>query len=160
MGDIRKFWRQYLPRLKYHNPAVAVTVNRTQIQEGPAVMTVHFTDPDSASQTPSPVSSTTIAHTSAAPVAETTPAAPTQRTVTIEMKHRHESEILSQLLSVTKAVPVEATPEELAQLNELDEQRQLSEKDAQRSRAVNEKRKRTEAMLAQARGEVIVGQNS
>jgi large subunit ribosomal protein MRP49 len=75
------------------------------------------------------------------------------------MKHRNESEILSQLLSMTKAVPVEPTREELDQLKDLEEQRRLSEKDAQRSLAVNEKRRRTEAMLAQARGEVAVARD-
>lgn len=149
----RKFWRRYLPQLKYHNPAVPMTVNRTADQEGPAMMTIHFTDLTSAENTLSTISSNTP-QISTAPVAESRPVAPMERTVTISMKHRHESEILSQLLSITKAVPVEPTQEELAQLMQLEEQRILSEKDAQRSHVVNEKRKRTETMLAQARGEV------
>src|SRR5438045_1795644 len=150
----RKFWRHYLPRLKYHNPAIAVSVNRTADQKGPAVMTVHFTDPTSATTTQTPISSTATAQTSAALAAKTTPTAATQRTATVDMKYRHESEILSELFSITKAIPVEPIVEELTQLKELEEQRRLSERDAQRSHAVNEKRKRTEAMLTQARGEV------
>lgn len=70
------------------------------------------------------------------------------------MKHRHESEILSQLLLLTNATPVEPTAEELQQIRDLEDQRQLSERDSKRSQAVNEKRRRQEAMLAQARGEV------
>jgi len=38
----RKFWHTYLPRLKYHNPAVPMTVERTDDQEGPATLSVHF----------------------------------------------------------------------------------------------------------------------
>jgi len=131
-----------------------MSITRTEDQEGPAVMTIHFTGSASADETPPAISSTTTAQTSTAPVAESTSMAPTNWTATIDMKHRHESEILSQLLSITKAVPVEPTQEELDQLRELEERRRLSEKDAQRSLAVNEKRRRTEAMLAQARGEV------
>jgi large subunit ribosomal protein MRP49 len=72
------------------------------------------------------------------------------------MKHRNESEILSKLLTLTKAVPIEATREELEQIRDLEEQQRLSEQDSKRSQALNEKRKRTEAMLAQARGEMAV----
>lgn len=121
-------------------------------------MTIYFTDLTSAENTP-PTISSTASHTSTSLAAESMPIAPTEQTVTINMKHRHESEILSQLLSITKAVPVEPNQEELAQLTQLEEQRVLSEKDAQRTRAVNEKRKRAEAMLAQARGEVIAARD-
>ena len=117
-------------------------------------MTIHFIDSTSAENAPPAISFTTNAQTSTASAADSTPMAPTERTVTINMKHRHESEILSQLLSITRAVPVEPTQEELVQFKELEEQRRLSEKDTQRSQAVNEKRRRAEAMLAQARGEV------
>lgn len=122
------------------------------------MMTVHFTDLTSAENAPPTISSITT-QKSTAPVAESTSIAPIDRMVTINMKHRHESEILSQLLSLTKAVPVEPTQDELMQLAQLEEQRILSAKDAQRSQVVNEKRKRTEAMLAQARGEVAAARD-
>jgi large subunit ribosomal protein MRP49 len=131
-----------------------MTINRTTDQKGPATMTIHFADPITAANTPPAVSSTTTSQTSSAPVAKSTPMAPTERTATINMKHRHESQILSQLLAITKAVPIEPTKEELEQIRELEEQQKLSEQDSKRSQAVNAKRKRTEAMLAQARGEV------
>jgi large subunit ribosomal protein MRP49 len=136
-----------------------MSVNRTTDQEGPAVMTIRFTDLTFAENTPPTISSITTTQTSSTPAAESTPIASMERTVTINMKYRHESEILSQLLSITKAVPVEPTQEELVQLTQLEEQRTLSEKDAQRSYVVNEKRKRTEAMLAQARGEVAAARD-
>jgi len=76
------------------------------------------------------------------------------------MKHRHESEILSQLLAITKASPVEPTPEELEELRRLEEQQIESEKDARRSQAVNEKRRRQAAILAQARGQVAAARET
>lgn len=76
------------------------------------------------------------------------------------MKHRHESQILVQLLAITKAVPIEPTEEESEQIRELEEQQLLSEQDSKRSQAANEKRKRAEAMLAQARGELSAAQGA
>jgi len=156
----RKFWKTYLPRLKYHNPAVPMTINRTSDQKGPALMTIHFTDPTSAVNTGPAISSTTDAQSSGALVAASTAATPTERTETFDMKHRHESEILSHLLSIIKAVPLQPSTEELQQISDLEEQRKQSEIDAQRSQKVNEKRRRRDAMLAQARGEVAASREA
>ncbi|CAF9929714.1 MAG: hypothetical protein GOMPHAMPRED_005459 [Gomphillus americanus] len=38
----RRFWRQCLPRLKYHNPMVSMTVQRTTDQDSKPVMTIYF----------------------------------------------------------------------------------------------------------------------
>jgi large subunit ribosomal protein MRP49 len=137
-----------------------MTINRTTDQKGPATMTIHFAGPTIAESTPPAVSSTTTTQTSPAPVAKSIPMAPIERTATIDMKHRHESQILAQFLAITKAVPIEPTEEELEQIRELEEQQRLSEQDSKRSQAVNEKRKRAEAMLAQARGEVAEAQET
>lgn len=37
----RKFWRDHLPRLKYHNPQVPMIVNRTRDQHGPATLSIY-----------------------------------------------------------------------------------------------------------------------
>jgi len=123
-------------------------------------MTIHFTDPTSAANMGPAISSTTDAQSSSAAVAASTAAAPTERVATFDMKHYHESEILSQLLSITKAVPLQPSPEELQQISDLEEQRKQSEMDAQRSQKVNEKRRRRDAMLAQARGEVTASREA
>jgi len=70
------------------------------------------------------------------------------------MKHRHESEILLQLMELTKAIPVVPTPEEEQELQHLEEENKNSERDAQRSAEVNERRRREAALLDQARGDV------
>ncbi|PQE25588.1 50S ribosomal Mrp49 protein [Rutstroemia sp. NJR-2017a BBW] len=150
----RKFWRNCLPRLKYHNPAIPMTVNRNHDQTGPALMTIHFTDPSSASELSAPISSTTQPSTSTAPTTPSSSGSPTTHTKEINMKHRTDSEILSQLISLTNAKLVRATPEEQRQLKELAEHKARAEKDSALSAVLNEQRRKEQAILTQARGEV------
>jgi len=74
------------------------------------------------------------------------------------MTDRQASEILADLLRITKAVVVEATPEERETLEELEEARIRSERDSALSLEVRARRKREEALLAQARGEIEAGE--
>jgi large subunit ribosomal protein MRP49 len=83
-----------------------------------------------------------------------------ERVETINMKHRTDSEILTQLMALTRAKPVYATPEEVEQLRELEEARKQSLRDQTRSIKENEKRKKRDAMLAQARGEIAATQTA
>lgn len=142
---VRKFWRLYLPRLKFHNPAVPMSISRTANQEGPALMTIHFNDEPSTC----PITETPLSSTVGQPHISST-----ERIATINIKHQSETGILTQLMSITKAQPVYPTQEELDKMSELEEQRNLSEKNSQMSKALNEKRRRRDAMLAQARSEV------
>lgn len=119
-----------------------MTVERTINQEGPALMTVYFND-DAQSQ----VQSVSITSSQT----DTALSNQQQRVATINMKHRHESEILSQLLALTGAAPVEPTPEEIEQLRVLAEQRELSERDSTKHRIYNEEKKREQAIINQAR---------
>lgn len=70
------------------------------------------------------------------------------------MKHRTDSEILSQLISLTNAKLVRATPEEQRQLKELAEHKARAEKDSALSAQLNDQRRKEQAILTQARGEV------
>jgi len=148
----RKFWRNCLPRLKYHNPAVPMTVNRTTNQTGPALMTVHFTSPEATIKPE--ISSTTNKQTSTGPVPESKAGPPTERTEVINMKHRQDSEILEQLLKLTKAKVVRPTAEEQREIQEMEEQNARSERDAAMMAEVNATKKREAEILEQARGEV------
>ncbi|KAL8753950.1 MAG: hypothetical protein Q9199_004691 [Rusavskia elegans] len=146
----RKVWRNYLPRLKYHNPAISMSVNRTQNQTGPATLTVFFASPsDLASNTSSPAPSSSTTQDT-----PTSGHAPFERTVTIEMKHRHESEILSELLNLTKASPVEPSREEEAELEKLAEEERQGGLDRARNAAYTEQKRQEKALLDQARGAV------
>jgi len=70
------------------------------------------------------------------------------------MKHRLDSEILDQLLKLTKAKVVRPTAEEQRQMQEIEEQNAKSERDAAMMAEVNARKKMEEDMLTQARGEV------
>jgi large subunit ribosomal protein MRP49 len=127
----RNFWRTHLTRLKYYNPTVPMTVNRSEDRKAPALMTLHF----------------------AGPAADDPQAPPKEWTETIDMQDRDESSILAQLLERTKAQPVKTSPED----KELGQQ--LAEQEAEVARvrtviqAMRAKRKEEEARLLQARGE-------
>ena len=143
-------WRNYLPRLKYHNPAISMSVNRTQDQTSPATLTVFFASPSDAAMNTS----------SLAPSSSTTQGTPPsdhatfERTETIQMKHRHESEILSELMTLTKASPVEPSAQEKAELQQLAEEERQGGLDRARNAAYNERKRQEKALLEQARGAV------
>ncbi|KAI4749794.1 hypothetical protein E4T44_15006, partial [Aureobasidium sp. EXF-8845] len=117
----RKFWRHELVRLKFHNPAIPMTLDRTAAQTDPALMTIFFADPEA-----SPTSG-------AAPTTSTSgdkqPSnySPSTRTETIDMTNRTQENILADLVKITSAKQVEATQEELETLRSLEEQRLRSE---------------------------------
>jgi large subunit ribosomal protein MRP49 len=117
-------------------------------------MMVHFTSPEAAAAIIPEISSTTDKQTSTGPVPELKAGPPTERTEVINMKHRHDSEILEQLLKLTKAKVVRPTAEEQREIQEMEEQNARSERDAVMMAEVNAKRKREEEILEQARGEV------
>lgn len=120
-----------------------MTVDRTATAADPAVLSVHFAAADAPR--------TSAAATSApAPTGD----APTEQVQTIDMKHRTNSEILAELVRVTRAYPVEATPAEQEELRLLEEQRLRSRRDSQLSQQVRARVKREQELLEQARGDV------
>ena len=157
LRQYRKFWRHELVRLKYHNPAVPMTVDRTAAQTDQAIMTVFFS-PSDAQQTsssptgaPAPTSSTS---------GDKAPSdyVPADRIETIQMSNRIPTEILSDLVRLTKARVVEPSLQEQEELRTLDEHRIRSERDSKLSLEVRQKKKREEAILAQARGEIAASE--
>lgn len=146
----RKFWRNCLPRLKYHNPAISMTVNRTKDQDGPATLTIFFAPPHrSTSTTSSPAPSSS-------PSSNTTPSehAHFDRVETIDMKNIRDSDIMSSLMTLTKATPVIATPEEKTELEEMREDTEIRKQDALIGARYREKVREEKALLDQARGAV------
>ncbi|OCK85749.1 hypothetical protein K432DRAFT_377395 [Lepidopterella palustris CBS 459.81] len=138
----KKFWREMLPRLKFRNPAVSMTVSRNIEQEGDAKLIIYFTTPPQS--TPTPTSS---------PSAEST-SQPKPREVKIDIKHLHESAILAELLKATGGTEVLPTEVELEEIKQLEEEKEKSRRDSERSLEVRRKRKKEEEMMKQARGEV------
>lgn len=70
------------------------------------------------------------------------------------MKNKKVSEILTQVLEITKAREMKATVEETRQIQELKEQRERSERESEKRADAMEKRKREDAIMAQARNAV------
>lgn len=88
----RKFFRECLPRLKYHNPDVDMIVTRKEALEGPATLTIHFSDVpvDIKSQLNKKKQTTPV-------VRETT------STIDIDMLNRYPDDIMEELVQKTSA---------------------------------------------------------
>ena len=158
----RKFWRYELVRLKYHNPAIPMTIDRTNTSpDSDAIMSIHFTAPnatqtsDSATSSPAPLTSTSTSTDSA----DTPDYAATERVEEIPMKNRTNSEILQDLVRVTKAYPVEPTEAERQEMRALEEQTIQSERASALSLEVRQRVKREKELLEQAKGD-LAAQNA
>ena len=127
-------------------------VDRSEDNTGPATLTVFFSpsaNPSSASAvfSQAPTSSTTTAKL-------TSEHTPVERVESIDMKHKHEEEILEKLMHITKAVRVIPSDEEELELKELNDQRSRSERDSETTRIYNEKIRQERALLEQARAAI------
>jgi large subunit ribosomal protein MRP49 len=145
-----KFWRNCLPRLKYYNPAVSMTVDRTLDQSAPAIMTLFYApqpSTESATSAPTPLSSTTRTSTPS-------DHQPFDRTDTIDMQHKTDTQILQEFMNKTKAMEVPPTPEDEQIRMELEEQNLKSEKDRALMATVNKKKRDEEERIKQAKGEL------
>ncbi|EMC95050.1 hypothetical protein BAUCODRAFT_35049 [Baudoinia panamericana UAMH 10762] len=156
----RKFWRHELVRLKYHNPAVSMTVDRTARPEDDATLSIHYARHNSTTSQPVPQtsSSATSAPNPPASTSGDTPpsgsAPPTERVQTIDMKHRTNSEILDELVRITKAHPIEPTEADREELRMLEEQSVRSAAAREKSAEYRAKVKREQDLLEQARRDV------
>ncbi|KAK6345566.1 hypothetical protein TWF718_007477 [Orbilia javanica] len=102
----RKFFRECLPRLKYHNPEVDMIVTRKPDLEGPATLTVHFSD--------IPVENTLqLKKKQTAPVVRETTS-----TLEIDMLNRYPDDIMEELVQKTSATLYSEPPRS----QELDEE--------------------------------------
>ncbi|KAI6382616.1 hypothetical protein MCOR25_000617 [Pyricularia grisea] len=127
----RKFWRHYLPQLKYHNPAVPMILNRlpdTPEDPKPALLSIYLRTPTTTTTT-----TTTPSRKASQPqqIAEmksatdgSSPAPPPledETVVTIDATKLKAKAILKQLLVKTGAKPAPGpTAQELAEKAELD----------------------------------------
>ncbi|RAL09639.1 mitochondrial 54S ribosomal protein mL61 [Aspergillus homomorphus CBS 101889] len=142
----RHFWRNCLPRLKYYNPAIPMTVRQTDDQEGPAALTVYFAQ--QASKTAGLLATAELKDTHApAPADNETAAA-------LDVRGLGYSEIWTKVKKLTGAEEVPATAEELAELKELERLRAKAVEDRARIAALRQAKKDQERMLQEARGEL------
>jgi large subunit ribosomal protein MRP49 len=137
----RKFWRENLPRLKYHNPTVPMVVNRHWNTEAESFMTVYMRKPNATTPT-----TTSIPESSFGGLAKAPAPGPEETAVKINMKMQHSEAILDQFIAATK--------EEVAEITSLVEQKKQAEVDRSHNKAVRAEKKREEDMLKMARSAI------
>ncbi|KAM5351990.1 hypothetical protein ACJ41O_004713 [Fusarium nematophilum] len=144
----RKFWRENLPRLKYHNPTVPMIVNRHAQNDSKPTLSIYLRKPDASTPAPAtraqPASSRDNLSKAAPPDVDET-------VVTIDMTEKHSSHILEYVLAETRAVVIQPTKEEIRALQELEAMRKQAEVDRDRMKRLREEKKREEDMLKRAR---------
>lgn len=145
----RKFWQNMLRRLKYHNPAVPMIVNRKATNEGAAMMHIYFSkgapiDPATLPQNPS----------SAMDGSKAPEPTENERVVKLDIKDKRSEEILERFIAEAEATPVTPTEEELREMEEVEKLRVKAEKDRVANAKIREEAKKQKAMLDKARAEV------
>lgn len=152
----RRFWRENLPRLKYHNPKVPMIVNRTRDQGGPSTLSIYITSqtprvgmPGGSIQAPRKGLSSRDAWATitSSPHGEAKAPPPSggERVVTINMKNVPSEDILAQLLEKSGAIPIEPSEEDIAEI------RRIKELDKRREVRRAAERRRREALLEEKR---------
>ncbi|RAL03780.1 mitochondrial 54S ribosomal protein mL61 [Aspergillus ibericus CBS 121593] len=141
----RHFWRNCLPRLKYYNPAVPMTVRQTDQQDGPAALTIYFSERASNAATLL-AGKVTDQH---APE----PAA-TEQSVVLDVKNLDYKDIWTKVKNMTGAQEIPPSAEQQAELQKLEQMRQQADKDRMRIAAIRQAKADQERMLQEARGEV------
>ncbi|KAG6008229.1 hypothetical protein E4U21_004828 [Claviceps maximensis] len=144
----RKFWQEYLPRLKYHNPSVPMILNRHDDYRTPPLLTIYLRtkpdDPTTATTTTQPVSSCTN-------LSPAQPPAPHEKIVTIDLKSKHSTQILEHFLAETRAEPIEMSKEDIAEMQHFEGLNRQSALDRERVRQLRAEKKKEEDMLKRAR---------
>lgn len=145
----KKFWREYLPSLKYHNPTVSMTVERSSEATCPAKLTIHYnasaapkTLPETSSNDTSSVQTPTFGNSFSN----------VSQTKEINMKSKSNKEILERFIKVSEAKPAEILPSDIQLKGWIDNIQEKSIKEANIMKLHNAKRKRQEDMMAAARG--------
>ncbi|KAH9883947.1 50S ribosomal protein mrp49 [Xylariomycetidae sp. FL2044] len=170
----RKFWKTCLPRLKFWNPAIPMIVNRSADQASPARMSIYFRQTSSSSSDDNTTTTNNATAAAAAAAAAPTrafvplaqqPASSTagehpapapddgERVVTIEMKGVHSELILSEFLAKTGAVPQSPSPDELAELRQIEDREEKAALDRAIMKKFIDDKRREEDMLKVARQE-------
>ncbi|EXU99859.1 mitochondrial ribosomal protein L51 / S25 / CI-B8 domain protein [Metarhizium robertsii] len=147
----RKFWRQYLPRLKYHNPAVPMILNRHDDNAAPPVMTIYMRASAGSSSSAAPAAETSQPASSRTGLSKAQPPGADEKVVTIDMRNRHSSDILEFFLAETRARALQPTSAEIAEIQSLEAIKTQGGVDRERVRALRAEKKKEEDMLKRAR---------
>ncbi|KAL6910372.1 mitochondrial ribosomal protein L51 [Trichoderma evansii] len=145
----RKFWKEYLPRLKYHNPSIPMIVNRHDQNQLPPTMSIYLRKSDSSAAASSePLAQPSSSRTN---LSKAQPPTADERVVHIDMTNKHSSHILEFFMAETRAVPLQPTNEEIAEMQSLETLRKNADVDRERVRQLRLEKKKEEDMLKRAR---------
>lgn len=145
--DCRKFWKEYLPRLKYHNPAIPMIVNRHGQGNSTPMMTIYLRKAGAVASTEAPAQ----ASSSRTGASKAQPPSDDERTVQIDMTDKNSAHLLDYFIAETGAVPLQPTKEEVAEMQGLEEMRKQAAVDRERVGQLLAEKKREEEMLKRAR---------
>tara|TARA_R110002003_G_scaffold191_20_gene14874 strand:+ start:9870 stop:10319 length:450 start_codon:yes stop_codon:yes gene_type:complete len=144
-----------LPRIKYRNPSIPISIARHTDPDGPSLLHIYTT---SASPKQAPTTSSTANQapaSSATPKPQTTLVPDTSPpTHTLNIRDQDESEILDALVKAVGATQIQPTEQEVREMAEMREARERSERDRVEVRGKLLKERREQEMLKLARGEV------
>ncbi|KAM0516710.1 hypothetical protein ACHAPE_005344 [Trichoderma viride] len=145
----RKFWKEYLPRLKFHNPSIPMIVNRHDQNQLPPTMSIYLRKSDASP----PASSEPLAQPSSSRtnLSKAQPPTADERVVHIDMANKHSSHILEFFMAETRAVPQQPTNEEIIEMQALETLRRNADVDRERVRQLRLEKKKEEDMLKRAR---------
>ncbi|RCI17371.1 hypothetical protein L249_2409 [Ophiocordyceps polyrhachis-furcata BCC 54312] len=145
----RKFWRECLTRLKYHNPGISMIVNRHNDNKSPPIMTIYFGSP-TAQPASGPVPSSDQLSSSRQNLAKALPPGKDERTVKIEMKDKHSDEILDMFLAETKATAIPTTDSDVEEMQALETMKRMAAAARERRKLEKEQKKKEEELLKKA----------
>ncbi|KAJ5544632.1 hypothetical protein N7535_006975 [Penicillium sp. DV-2018c] len=143
----RHFWRKCLPRLKYHNPGIPMTVTQTSDQKGPSALTIYFAEQAGSAAKSLAAERKVVDELAPAPVDN-------EQSVVLDIKNRTYQQIWDRVQAMTGAKNVSATGEDNAIIAKLAEIKKRSGPDRERVQAIRQAKKDQERMLAEARGQV------
>ncbi|PGG98044.1 hypothetical protein GX51_07018 [Blastomyces parvus] len=156
-GGPRKFWRVCLPRLKYHNPALAVTVKQTTEQEGPATLSIYFKN-EAAATTGSQGATTappTLEGAEEPPVDEfAPPPAESEIVRRVNIKRKTLRHIWDDFKQMTGAEDIPLSEADKAEIEEVQRQKELSDLDRKRVAENRQMIKDQQKLLEAAREDV------
>ncbi|OJJ82821.1 mitochondrial 54S ribosomal protein mL61 [Aspergillus glaucus CBS 516.65] len=142
----RHFWRQCLPRLKYHNPSIPITVKQTEEQDGPAALTIYFAENASNAATLNAAKDINDKYAPAAGESE--------KTAVVDLRDLDWKRIWDKVRVMTGAKEVQASAKEEEEVKKLEQMAVQSVKDQERNAKIRQTKRDQERMLQEARGEV------
>ncbi|RDA94262.1 hypothetical protein CP533_0611 [Ophiocordyceps camponoti-saundersi (nom. inval.)] len=145
----RKFWKECLTRLKYHNPGIPMIVNRHDHNESPPIMTIYFRSPTAKPVDGSESLSDQLS-SSRQNLAKALPPGKDETTVKIDMKGKHSDEILELFLAETKATTIPISDNDVEEMKALETMKRRTAADRERWKLQKELKDKEEALLKKA----------